>query len=207
MNDCVFSNVSSDSSQRVELSRTFQVSRVVSLMLHPSALIVTETRFVIFDKVFKSIFWSFFFYFMYRLTSLCLYLPVFNPAWWKSSAWHVTTTAPAQMPKIWYSCPSLAIISAFSCFSPLRFVIMVRKWFKFVLTLQPPVLWYCWGGWIHLREILPITCFPAEKYSLGVFQRHSRYSLTLIDVLKMSCSRTPSRAHGCVVSRLLLHLK
>lgn len=36
---------------------------------------------------------------------------------------------------------------SFQLFFPLRFVIMVRKWFKFVLTLQPPVLWYCWGGW------------------------------------------------------------
>lgn len=144
---------------------------------------------------------------MCRLTSLCLYLPVFNPAWWKSSAWHVTTTAPAQMPKIWYSCPSLAIISALSCF-PLRFVIMVRKWFKFVLIFQPPVWWYCWGGWRDSPERnTSITHCPAGKYSLGVFQRHSRYSLTLIDVLKMSCSRTPSREHGCLVSRLLLHLK
>lgn len=52
--------MSSDTSQRVHVvrvaSRTFQVSRVVSLLLHPSILIVTETCSVIFDKVFKSIF-------------------------------------------------------------------------------------------------------------------------------------------------------
>lgn len=146
---------------------------------------------------------------MCRLTSLCLYLPVFNLEWNDENPLHDMSPPLHQHRCQKYDIPAPVWQSSqLSIVFPLRFVIMVRKWFKFVLTFQPPVLWYCWGGWRDSPERnTSITHCPAGKYSLSVFQRHLRYSLTLIDVLKMSCSRTPSRAHGCLVSRLLLHLK